>query len=225
MSQEKDIKNHIGLRLREERERLGLSQPALGKIGGVTKLTQLNYEKGKGMPDAAYLYTIHKALGINIHYILTGIRTPDITAKSSTVINQGPETPQAGDSTSGEIAILLRRANEEDKERLLNALCEIGIKGILNKLQQSDTSPQATQTTTPPVQPGRELTIEEIKAMIMSLPVRDSLKAAFARGLHANKEADQEILRILESHERAPSPDGDSVPSVTPDSALKQKNG
>lgn len=225
MSQEKDIKNHIGLRLREERERLGLSQPALGEIGGVTKLTQLNYEKGKGMPDAAYLYTIHKALGINIHYILTGIRTPDIAAKSSTVINQRPETPQASDSTSGEIAILLRRANKEDKERLLNALCEIGIKGILNKLQQPDTSPQATQTITPTAQPGHELTPEETEALIMSLPVRDSLKAAFAMGAYADEAADKEILRILKSYGRGASPDGNSIPSATPDSALKQKSG
>ncbi|MCL7660626.1 XRE family transcriptional regulator, partial [Klebsiella pneumoniae] len=44
------MQNNIGSRLREERERLGLSQQALGEIGGVKKLTQLNYEKGDRAP-------------------------------------------------------------------------------------------------------------------------------------------------------------------------------
>ena len=35
------MQDYIGMRLREERERLGLSQAALGEIGGVKKLTFL----------------------------------------------------------------------------------------------------------------------------------------------------------------------------------------
>ncbi|MDY9317723.1 transcriptional regulator, partial [Escherichia coli] len=40
------MKNDTCQRLREERERLGLSQVAMSDIGGVKKLTQLRYEKG-----------------------------------------------------------------------------------------------------------------------------------------------------------------------------------
>lgn len=76
MCQSKDIKIYIGARLREERERVGLSQPEMGEVGGVTKLTQLNYEKGERMPDAAYLSVLHESLGIDVSYILTGQRTP-----------------------------------------------------------------------------------------------------------------------------------------------------
>lgn len=331
MSQEKDIKNHIGLRLREERERLGLSQPALGEIGGVTKLTQLNYEKGKGVPDAAYLYTIHKALGINIHYILTGIRTPGIAAKSSTAINQRPETPQADDSASGDlffnelnikgldmrkkrqdsfandaeesvierIAQLVKRhpsrsaaarawginintlnsyfkndmpapmprehqlskiaesegvslrwlttgegeppksqktrehrdklseildfLTEDERLRLATTLARKGVEAILRLLDEDNINSQKQNQS--PAQPDHAPTEEEVEEMIMALPVRDSLKIAFARGIHASEAADKEILRILESDRRDASPDCDSVPSVTPDSALKQKNG
>ncbi|EAW2469885.1 helix-turn-helix transcriptional regulator [Salmonella enterica] len=70
------MKIYIGARLREERERVGLSQPEMGEVGGVTKLTQLNYEKGERMPDAAYLSVLHESLGIDVSYILTGQRTP-----------------------------------------------------------------------------------------------------------------------------------------------------
>ncbi|MBK6742498.1 MAG: XRE family transcriptional regulator [Hydrogenophilales bacterium] len=61
-------------RLREERNRQGLSQPAWGEIAGVTKKTQMLYEAGDRMPDAAYLAAI-AAAGADIQYIVTGIRS------------------------------------------------------------------------------------------------------------------------------------------------------
>lgn len=63
----------ISARLREERIRVGLSQQALGEIGGVLKQAQLKYEKGDRFPDAAYLAAIAKA-GIDIRYVLTNER-------------------------------------------------------------------------------------------------------------------------------------------------------
>ncbi|AYN26569.1 XRE family transcriptional regulator [Buttiauxella sp. 3AFRM03] len=66
---------YIGNRLREERERLGLSQQAMGEIGGVKKLTQLNYEKGERAPDTIYLTALAEA-GVDIVYVLTGHRIP-----------------------------------------------------------------------------------------------------------------------------------------------------
>ncbi|EFH8134085.1 transcriptional regulator [Escherichia coli] len=69
------MQNNIGSRLREERERLGLSQQALGEIGGVKKLTQLNYEKGDRAPDTIYLTSVAEA-GVDIVYVLTGQRIP-----------------------------------------------------------------------------------------------------------------------------------------------------
>ncbi|MCG5047312.1 XRE family transcriptional regulator [Pectobacterium brasiliense] len=67
------MQNNIGERLREERERLGLSQPAMGEIGGVKKLTQLNYEKGERFPDASYLAAMAK-FGLDVQYVVTGVR-------------------------------------------------------------------------------------------------------------------------------------------------------
>lgn len=63
-----------GERLREERNRLGLSQPAFGLAGGVTKKTQGLYESGDRVPDAGYLTAIASE-GADIQYIVTGIRS------------------------------------------------------------------------------------------------------------------------------------------------------
>ena len=68
------MQKNIGLRLKEERERMGLSQVAMGEIANVKKLTQLNYEKGERFPDALYLSTL-ATFGLDVQYVVTGIRT------------------------------------------------------------------------------------------------------------------------------------------------------
>ncbi|HEE9899544.1 helix-turn-helix transcriptional regulator [Enterobacter roggenkampii] len=70
------MQTSIGERLKEERVRLGLSQAALGEIGGVRKQAQLNYEKGERNPDSAYLSAIAK-FGADIQFIVTGIRSAE----------------------------------------------------------------------------------------------------------------------------------------------------
>lgn len=70
------MQTSTGERLKEERVRLGLSQAALGEIGGVRKQAQLNYEKGERNPDSAYLSAIAK-FGADIQYIVTGIRSAE----------------------------------------------------------------------------------------------------------------------------------------------------
>lgn len=63
----------INARLAEERERLGLSQERLGAVAGVSRNSQANYEKGKRMPDAAYLEALAGA-GADVQYVITGQR-------------------------------------------------------------------------------------------------------------------------------------------------------
>jgi len=65
----------IGARLREERERLGLSQRAFGEIGGVEPNAQGKYESGDRTPKADYLAAV-AARGVDVLYVLTGTRTP-----------------------------------------------------------------------------------------------------------------------------------------------------
>jgi transcriptional regulator with XRE-family HTH domain len=65
----------IGIRLREERDRLGLSQKAFGEIGGVEANAQGKYEGGGRAPKADYLAAVAR-IGVDVLYVLTGTRTP-----------------------------------------------------------------------------------------------------------------------------------------------------
>jgi transcriptional regulator with XRE-family HTH domain len=65
----------LGERLREERERLGLNQTALGEMGRVSKVSQINYETGKRSPAGDYLAAV-AVVGVDVLYVVTGVRTP-----------------------------------------------------------------------------------------------------------------------------------------------------
>ncbi len=66
---------HIGRRLVSEREKTGMSQTSFGAAGGVTRKTQYNYEEGIRAPDVAYLEAIGKIEGVDIGFIVTGVRS------------------------------------------------------------------------------------------------------------------------------------------------------
>lgn len=65
----------IGNRLREERERLGFNQTDLATLGGASKNSQYNYEKGDRHPDTAYLAAV-AGHGVDVLYVITGQRLP-----------------------------------------------------------------------------------------------------------------------------------------------------
>ncbi|CAM3768551.1 putative transcriptional regulator, Cro/CI family [Pseudomonas reidholzensis] len=65
----------FGPRLREERERLGLTQRVFGDIGGVEPNAQGKYESGERTPRVDYLAAV-AAKGVDALYVLSGQRTP-----------------------------------------------------------------------------------------------------------------------------------------------------
>ncbi|MFJ7788807.1 helix-turn-helix domain-containing protein [Pseudomonas sp. 43(2021)] len=67
--------NGIGPRLREERERLGMTQRVFGDIGGVEPNAQGKYESGERSPRVDYLAAL-AARGVDAQYVLSGIHTP-----------------------------------------------------------------------------------------------------------------------------------------------------
>lgn len=64
----------IYLRLKQERERLGLTQPALADVAGAAKRTVVDWEKGVSSPTAVQLAALAVA-GADVLYILTGQRS------------------------------------------------------------------------------------------------------------------------------------------------------
>lgn len=71
---EDSLHGAIGARLREERERLGVSQVLFSGKAGVSRMSQVNYESGKRTPDAEYLRTVAEA-GVDVLYVVTGKRS------------------------------------------------------------------------------------------------------------------------------------------------------
>lgn len=65
----------ISDRLREERERIGLTQTAMSKLGGVAFRTYCDYESGKSEPKASTLAKLGLS-SVDILYVLTGTKTP-----------------------------------------------------------------------------------------------------------------------------------------------------
>ncbi|MFK3815992.1 helix-turn-helix domain-containing protein [Pseudomonas sp. NPDC089407] len=66
--------NALGIRLKEERKRLGYSQQSFSDKLDVSRRTQTMYETGSRDPGGCYL---RKALseGVDIAYVMTGVRS------------------------------------------------------------------------------------------------------------------------------------------------------
>ena len=64
-------------RLKEERERIGLSQTAFAALAGASKHAQINWEKGAASPNAAALAAWADA-GLDVLYVVTGQRSQPV---------------------------------------------------------------------------------------------------------------------------------------------------
>lgn len=61
-------------RVRLERERLGLSQTDFGRLGGVSKMAQWQYEAGKHWPTLEYVERLRAGGEVDVVYLVTGQR-------------------------------------------------------------------------------------------------------------------------------------------------------
>lgn len=61
----------IGARLRQERERLGFNQVDFAKLGGASKRSLIDWEQGNLVPNAEFLAAV-AAAGADINYVITG---------------------------------------------------------------------------------------------------------------------------------------------------------
>lgn len=97
-------------RLRRERKRLKIKQGDLAKIGGVSRVTQIHYEKGQSSPGDSYWYAVAKA-GIDVQYVLTGIyslNTKEIHAQeiNENSIKEAPADYSADDPETTRLKLL-----------------------------------------------------------------------------------------------------------------------
>lgn len=79
----------FGDRLKEERERLGLSQTVFAERAGTTRKTQFNYETNARRPDTDYI-ALAIEIGVDVAYVLTGNRgfeAPSLDAAESALLD------------------------------------------------------------------------------------------------------------------------------------------
>lgn len=71
----------FGQRLKEERKRVGFTQPQLGEIVSLTKRTVIDWEKDKSSPTGIQLAAMAKH-GFDVSYLITGMRTQPVELPS-----------------------------------------------------------------------------------------------------------------------------------------------
>ena len=72
----------IGIRLKEERERLGITQPSFAEVADAKKRTLIDWEKGVSSPTAMQLASL-AGIGVDVLYVVTGQRSQAIPAQAA----------------------------------------------------------------------------------------------------------------------------------------------
>jgi len=79
-----DTDRHVGIRIRERRIMLGLSQQQMADLIGVTYQQAHKYERGINRISAGRLYEIAQVLGVPVSYFFEGLdnqRATDLSAR------------------------------------------------------------------------------------------------------------------------------------------------
>lgn len=127
----RDIDVHVGQRLRDRREALGISQGRLGRQLGVTFSQVQKYEKGSNRIGAGRLYQIAEFLGVPPGYFFDGIgnglRAPGAAgAAAGPASAAGPDEVRqltsafgaiSESSTRSSVLALVRSLADEDRTR------------------------------------------------------------------------------------------------------------
>lgn len=114
----------LGGRLREERDRLGVTQADFAELGGCKRVTQHLYESDARVPDSDYLNRIADR-GVDVLYVLRGVRARGLSGETLQKIFQ--LTEEFGRDATG---TLLGAA---ERESLFMLLCSIS--------SETDTAP------------------------------------------------------------------------------------
>lgn len=110
----------IGERLREERQKLKMSQTTFAERGGVTKKTQMLYEGNERFPDAQYLASVAEA-GVDVLYVLTGkpvaapVPAPAVTSYERATVVPLPANEHGGLTWRQILAIAIDELNAAGK--------------------------------------------------------------------------------------------------------------
>lgn len=121
---------NIGDRLKEERERLRMTQESFSVAGGAGKRAYIRYEQGERLPDAGFLAAI-SASGVDVLYVLTGRREKQPMAQAQATASA--VTEQAGgygmtmtlQPKEQQLVLSYRKCSESGQAALLQMAAEL----------------------------------------------------------------------------------------------------
>lgn len=117
---------NIGIRLKDERKRLGYNQTDFSAVAGMCRKSQVEYESGVRVPDGRYLSAI-AAIGADIQYIITG-------AYSDSII---PTIPNNQYSQKTQVFIKNYEALDKADKRMLERMVRTAYRQVLKRPRKS----------------------------------------------------------------------------------------
>lgn len=115
-----DTDRHVGMRIRERRIMLGLSQQQMADLIGVTYQQAHKYERGINRISAGRLYEIAQVLGVPVSYFFEGLDThksPDLTARQRMCLELARNFSQISNEKHQEALSQMARALASSSEK------------------------------------------------------------------------------------------------------------
>lgn len=190
----------------------GISNHALARKSGLSEASIRKYVKGDSYPTIDNAAKVADACGVSLTWLLTGQECilngehehlPNDIANNST--QNSVSTHITNNDAQNGLQIMIASLPPEDTQALFLTLCQIGINGVLERLRATNEEHRTPEA--------------DLESVIRSLNTRESFKEAMCMALAGDEETDREILRGIESRNRARAP-GDSA-SVTPEQETK----
>lgn len=110
----------IGIRIKEERERLGVTQPVFAEAAGAKKRTLIDWEKGVSSPTAVQLSALSE-IGVDVMYILTGQRAtqqqPSLSPRETALLDNYRHCDADGQSAVEQVAFVAAKPQVDTAQK------------------------------------------------------------------------------------------------------------
>ncbi|MBS5784050.1 MAG: helix-turn-helix transcriptional regulator [Clostridium sp.] len=128
----------IGKRIKEAREKLGLTQKELGDLLGVTGSAITNYENEVSHPKEPIMYKMFEALQVDANYLFQD-------AMPENENSPAPANAETGELNKEEQILIhnYRALNDEGQEKLLDYSDDLVSSSKYTKNNQSEISQEA----------------------------------------------------------------------------------
>lgn len=108
------VDSHVGIKIRDRRLKLDMSQTALAQACGITFQQVQKYEHGANRVSASRLWQLCAVLGVEIGYFFDGLAAPKLTREQRAAMEEGSRH-----------AIDLDASIDKETARLARSIAEI----------------------------------------------------------------------------------------------------